>query len=199
MIINTLSSINNELTFFNLSTTIIKSDCLCLDLCKDIINNAEKFHRSFSYDINLNSYINNLHRNSSNFYIKKELNSFILEIINKNVLGLVNVKISLTENIFNCYTKNDFFKTHTDNSFTNNNELIITNRNRNLSVVILLNKDYEGGELVFNSLIKDNKQLTLKLKTGEMILFPSDIRFPHSVNPILKGKRFSIANWYKVV
>ncbi len=33
------------------------------------------------------------------------------------------------------------------------------------------------------------------LKTGDMIIFPSNFLYPHQVMPVTKGERYSIVSW----
>ena len=35
----------------------------------------------------------------------------------------------------------------------------------------------------------------IKLKTGDILLFPSGIVYPHKVNEIKKGTRYSFVSW----
>lgn len=58
-----------------------------------------------------------------------------------------------------------------------------------LSVVGLLNSDFEGGEFV---LLED---YTVNLKKGDIIIFPSLFLYPHRVNEIKSGTRYSFASW----
>ena len=58
-----------------------------------------------------------------------------------------------------------------------------------LSIICLLNDDYEGGELVFF----EDKILTPS--QGDVIIFPSNFLFPHEVKPITKGIRYSVVSW----
>jgi predicted 2-oxoglutarate/Fe(II)-dependent dioxygenase YbiX len=65
---------------------------------------------------------------------------------------------------------------------------------RNLSVIINLNGDYEGGELSFTD--QTGKEIkSLKLNKGSVVFFPSNFLYPHLIKPIKKGKRYSIAAW----
>ena len=57
-----------------------------------------------------------------------------------------------------------------------------------LSVLLFLNEDYEGGEFV----VADNKYKTQK---GSAIIFPSNFMFPHKVNKIEYGTRWSVVSW----
>ena len=65
---------------------------------------------------------------------------------------------------------------------------------RHLSVIINLNDDYEGGDLVFTDQQK-NEVKRFKLGKGSIIFFPSNFLYPHTIEPITKGIRYSIVAW----
>jgi hypothetical protein len=58
-----------------------------------------------------------------------------------------------------------------------------------LSVVGALNDDYEGGEFV---MFDDYK---IQLKKGSMLIFPSCFLYPHKVEKVTKGTRYSFVSW----
>jgi predicted 2-oxoglutarate/Fe(II)-dependent dioxygenase YbiX len=53
----------------------------------------------------------------------------------------------------------------------------------------VLNEDYEGGEFI----MWEDKEI--KLKTGDLMIFPSTFLYPHKVNPVTKGTRYSCVSW----
>ena len=57
-----------------------------------------------------------------------------------------------------------------------------------LSVLGVLNYDYEGGEFV----LIDEK---IDLSKGDIIIFPSNFMYPHKVEPVTKGIRYSYISW----
>ena len=57
-----------------------------------------------------------------------------------------------------------------------------------LSVLGVLNDDYEGGEFY----IIDEK---IKFSKGDVIIFPSNFMYPHKVEPVTKGTRYSYISW----
>lgn len=63
---------------------------------------------------------------------------------------------------------------------------------RKLSVSIVLNEDFEGGELNFH-VGRESDAKTQALKTGDAVIFPSFI--PHRVSPITSGVRYSLVIW----
>jgi len=83
------------------------------------------------------------------------------------------------------YKKGGKYKAHTDHYSTTA---------RHLSVIINLNNNYEGGDLVFTDQ-KEKEIKRLKLNKGSIVFFPSNFMYPHSIQPITKGTRYSIVAW----
>lgn len=67
------------------------------------------------------------------------------------------------------------------------------NIDRDLSVLIYLNEDYEGGELVFPEL-----HIRIRPKRGMLVAFPSTHHYLHGVEPVTSGERFAIVTWMTV-
>ena len=99
------------------------------------------------------------------------------------------------------YKEGDFYSWHKDGKgdhlsvYTENNS-IIQNRVRKLSMSVILNDDYEGGEFQFTHYSKEKLTVhTPELnKTGSIIVFPSDTE--HRITPITKGIRYSLVAWF---
>ena len=91
------------------------------------------------------------------------------------------------------YKKNGHYEFHQDgNGFTRFNtpeNKILHGKTRKLSMTIVLNEDYEGGEFEFF----DDKNL-IKEKIGTVIVFPSYM--VHKVRPVTKGTRYSLVAWF---
>lgn len=88
---------------------------------------------------------------------------------------------------FNRYTKDSLMTEHCDHihdMFDGTRKGIPI-----LSVVGLLNSNFEGGEFV---LLEDYK---INLKKGDVIIFPSSFLYPHRVNEVTSGTRYSFASW----
>ncbi len=69
-----------------------------------------------------------------------------------------------------------------------------TDTARHLSIIINLNDKYEGGDLIFTDQ-KEKEIKRLKLNKGSIVFFPSNFMYPHSIQPITKGTRYSIVAW----
>jgi len=64
---------------------------------------------------------------------------------------------------------------------------------RDLSIVMFLNDDFEGGDFVFPDL-----KVRVRPEPGMMVCFPSNHYYKHGVEPVTKGHRYSIVCWAQV-
>jgi hypothetical protein len=62
------------------------------------------------------------------------------------------------------------------------------------SVSILLNDDYEGGELYF-----EHFKIAAPSTAGSIIVFGSSFPFMHRVNPVTRGTRYAAVRWYNYI
>ena len=63
-----------------------------------------------------------------------------------------------------------------------------------MSSILFLNNDYEGGELSFKNTFNDD-EISIKPTPGTLLVWPSNILFPHAVKPVKKGIRYTIVAW----
>ena len=83
------------------------------------------------------------------------------------------------------YNSGGKYEIHTDH---------FSNYPRHLSVIMNLNEEYKGGDLIFT----DQREKEIKrfqLKKGTVVFFPSNFMYPHGITPIVKGTRYSIVAW----
>ena len=91
---------------------------------------------------------------------------------------------------FNCYTKDVKMKMHCDHIYS----LFTSDEHPEpkgvpiLSIVGLLNDDFTGGEFIIG-------EKNLNLTSGDVAVFPSNFMFPHKVNTIKNGERYSFVSW----
>tara|TARA_R100001015_G_scaffold19147_1_gene15182 strand:+ start:829 stop:1392 length:564 start_codon:yes stop_codon:yes gene_type:complete len=85
------------------------------------------------------------------------------------------------------YSKGHFYQPHVDAHFL---------LHRQLSIIINLNNEYDGGKICFHDNEKQHKVLDYKLDTGDLLVFPSTFLYPHSVDKITKGVRYSMVAWF---
>jgi Rps23 Pro-64 3,4-dihydroxylase Tpa1-like proline 4-hydroxylase len=64
---------------------------------------------------------------------------------------------------------------------------------RDLSMILYLNNDFEGGDFIFPTL-----NIRVRPKPGMLITFPSTPEYLHGVEPVTKGERFAIVNWMTI-
>jgi len=65
---------------------------------------------------------------------------------------------------------------------------------RTMSCILLLNNDYEGGNLCFRN-PDTSGEWEVEVKPNRMIVWPSNFLYPHTVKPVTKGKRYSVVAW----
>jgi hypothetical protein len=83
------------------------------------------------------------------------------------------------------YKDDGFYTWHTDHHST---------IPRTMSCILLLNNDYEGGNLCFRN--PDGLgEWEVEVKPNRMIIWPSNFLYPHTVKPVTKGIRYSIVAW----
>lgn len=62
---------------------------------------------------------------------------------------------------------------------------------RTVSMSFYLNEDYEGGEIEFPRF-----GLKIKPRANQMVLFPSNYVYNHSVLPVTSGLRYAVVGWW---
>ena len=87
------------------------------------------------------------------------------------------------------YTKDGFYNWHID-GMGSHSELQDDGNTRKLSMSIILNSDYEGGDFEMRGL---NNQVP-RLEEGSIIVFPSFVE--HRVTPVTEGIRYSLVSWF---
>ena len=138
----------------------------------ETIRNVNGYHLSFNTPTDL-FYWN---------YIKKEIERLYV-LYKAKFPKMASDKINQIDLLK--YTSGGKYEIHTDH---------FTNTPRHLSVIINLNDNYKGGDLVFTD--QKNKEIKrLKLSKGSIVFFPSNFMYPHGIQPITKGTRYSIVAW----
>ena len=99
------------------------------------------------------------------------------------------------------YKKGGFYSFHRDGPSDHlsvydmpNNKFLHGNV-RKLSMTVLLNDNYEGGEFQFATYRKEKCKIrSLESKQGSIVVFPSSME--HRVTPVTKGTRHSLVVWF---
>ena len=130
------------------------------------------------------------------FFPSSDIEDFLAQKILKTVTKYIdNLKFewfkpgrqACTNLKFIKYSLNQTMKTHCDHIhsiFDGTRKGIPT-----LTIIGILNDDYEGGEFI---MFEDKK---INITEGDLIIFPSLFLFPHEVKPITKGIRYSYITW----
>ena len=96
------------------------------------------------------------------------------------------------------YTKDGFYSWHLDGIGSHNevynepNDETKHGNTRKLSMSIILNSSFEGGDFEMRELKEERK--IPRLEEGSVIVFPSFIE--HRVAPVTKGIRYSLVAWF---
>lgn len=158
----------------------IKENALSHSLCNELIefgkNNVIKGVNKYPgvFDISFHSCTlpleNNIHANLQNVW--------------NEVINFFNIDVEFIEPYeLKHYTTDDFFGKHVDNYWSLTKDI---DRKITMSVQLSNDDEYTAGEFV----VLGEK---IKLKQGDIICFPS--YFPHWVEKITSGNRWSLIGW----
>jgi hypothetical protein len=113
-------------------------------------------------------------------FFKKNLDKykFDLNIHDYNYKNILDIEILKYENT-------GFYTWHVDH---------FADIPRTMSCILLLNNDYEGGNLCFRN-PDGSGEWEVEVKPNRMIIWPSNFLYPHTVKPVTKGKRYSVVAW----
>lgn len=188
-ITNSIIIINNE-------------NILSSEFCDEIINIIDEIINNKKNNIEkweINQNVNCLYFSSDCNKLKKEekikkLDDEVFKIISKVISILYNdFGIISTGDSGYCFRKiYGATRLHKDGVIINpvNNRLSIK-KIRNMSVIIALNDNYEGGEFYF-----PKQDYRVKLKKGDIICFPPYYTHPHMVDaPLNRTYRYTINTW----
>ena len=127
----------------------------------------------------------------------KDMSKYVfLRYIHKELfVHLINYKTKFPEFNYTDISQTDFLRYEANGKY----EIHVHNAPgiyRNLSIIVNLNEGYEGGDFVFfDPFNKKDIIHRVSLKTGSVLMFPSNFLFPHSIKPIIKGTRYSLVCW----
>jgi predicted 2-oxoglutarate/Fe(II)-dependent dioxygenase YbiX len=138
--------------------------------------------RTFNYSLEkISNSLSNVHWYS---LLKKLFNSMLKSYAENN-----NIKDFPLGNVTDItvlkYENTGFYTWHTDHC---------TEVPRTMSCILLLNNDYEGGNLCFRN-PDGSGEWEVEVRPNRMIIWPSNFLYPHTVKPVTKGKRYSVVAW----
>jgi len=179
---------------------VIIEDVINLERCNQIIEECEKKgrYKKSSTVAEQSGFKGNIlvtPRTSQSIDIShntnlKELDKFLLNMF----IGGVNVaekELDLFEGFgHSCDEGYALLRYREGDGYTEHTDAMAESNPRIVSMLLYLNDDFEGGELVFN-----RQDLEIKPKAGSIVVFPSNWTHPHSSSPIIKGIKHAIVSW----
>jgi len=174
-----------------LSNFIKKFDKVIPDkLCDTIINDSYEYYKHHWYT-NINGAVPGDNKDFDRSSVKTKHYLFLKPILDKCIeKGPFSDHFSLigeSEVLLNRYNVSTRMRPHFDhiNSLFDGQKKGIPV----LSIVGLLNDDFEGGDFLFF------ENYNISLQKGDIVIFPSNFLFPHGVSDITNGTRYSIVQW----
>ena len=134
-------------------------------------------------------------RNTTTVQFDGEVGGGIIDLMKSTVINCVNPAYKVEVKSMEMpqllkYEIGGHYDTHVDGEVKiGKNEWKKVN-GRDISIILYLNDDFGGGELVF-----PHQHITIKPQAGMLVVFPSNHYFAHSVTPVTKGTRYSIVSW----
>ena len=177
------------------------NDAITSDFCDEIIDeygDSEDWRPGTINDYEVNEYrkcevvyLSLDETLEKNLKTRKKIDEKLFKILDKlleqylkkyDSLGYIRVKED-TGYMLLRYKTGDYVKKHVDTS---------SEQHRTLSCSLILNDNYDGGEIsFFDGEVKPN------LKKGDLLVFPSSFTYPHEVLPVKSGTRYSIITWLR--
>jgi len=179
-------------TFSEDELQILNSETYAKNLIKAEVLRTEENNgiiKEFSdYRTSLTSFIS---ASVEHLWLFEKLNA-VIESINNNIFrydlaGFDNIQ-------YTKYPKDGYYNKHTDyiyGQILNSEQIHCIPLVRKLSLSVMLNDDYEGGDLVLH--YDGRSGVPMEKKRGRIIFFASDI--VHEVTPVTSGERNSLVIW----
>lgn len=177
-----MKNINKHLADMRLSKIKYENDVT-------VKNKTSNYYKKLKSSVNLPSR-----------WVERHENNLVYELLDvfvpstKDEIEASFGKSVLPENGYsiNVYLDGEELPKHNDGD-----SLIISTPNgnpkREISSILYLNEDFEGGEVYF-----PNQGVVLKPKPGMLVLFPSTNKFIHSVSKVTSGARYTIPQFWSI-
>ena len=162
-------------------------------LCNEIINAEDLSFEASTYSTHMGKSANTPERvKMDEFWIRKdnvyyeEVKKCYAEVAKKYNEDFADFTVNHTTDFrINRYREGHFMSRHVDNIHHSHGQEWGYPQ---VSALLFLNDDYEGGEFQVSNAI-------FSPSWGAALIFPSNFMFPHSVDKITKGIRWSIVSW----
>lgn len=136
-------------------------------------------------------------------YSSKSTSDPVWEILLEDLKNLAKSKIKEYLSLFSINNPEMYLFSHAGINCLKNNEAIPYHydievsyyqeklRVSHFAILVYMNDDFEGGELVFPL-----QEMTIKPKKGMMVIFPTSYLYPHAVSPVFLGERYVVRMSY---
>ena len=179
----------------NIHDYILKGNYIDKNACQFIINDIKKenWQTHQYYNSENNHYHSYNEKELQVLNIENSTNDLVEKVVFKAIydyekhFDCLDFCNHISDIRFNRYKQNNEMKNHVDHI----RDIFDGQRNGIpiLSVVGILNDDYEGGDFIFN----DNYKV--QLSAGDILMFPSNFIYKHRVTTVLKNTRYSFVCW----
>lgn len=188
-----MSFLDNLRKAASVQTSIVKEDnFLSDDFCDELVNELS----TIKFD---EATVDNDHYDET---IRKAAVTYIIdEALQDRIIDFIKLRYNVDANrvpMFDVlrYHTGGHYIAHSDGSHVHViDDHYIAKRvielDRDLGVILYLNKDFTGGDLVF-----DHTNERLAPKKGMLVAFPSDWKHLHHVEEITSGVRYAIVTWF---
>ena len=193
---DTVNERKNNIFTLNDQNIINDDDCdFFIKLLNTYIENNEYNIEKWGNGSNVNCLFMNV-ENMKNVELKKKVDNKIFQIVNK-VINYLYKEYHILSRGDSGYCLRKIYgctREHKDGVLSKTNDKsksVYKNQIRNMSIIIALNDDYENGEFYFPM-----QNFKIKLKKGEIIVFPPYWTHPHFVRePTNNTYRYTINTW----
>jgi hypothetical protein len=172
-------------------------DIIPKDICDKSISELQNITWSkHSYSDNLNHYSHNGDNELDNSWDEISTKNTLMELFRNGIETYILTDFNFSWYTgwagysrirFNRYNVDQIMDLHCDHItdlFDGTRKGIPT-----LSVLASLNDDYEGGDFVMFD------DYHVRLKAGQIMIFPSNFLYPHKVEKVTKGSRYTCISW----
>jgi hypothetical protein len=187
---------NKNIQDYVLNANSILSPELCKKLIKEIEKNKKNW-KTHQWQNRKNYKTVDLKNKDelSNLFFESEASKEVMKLLWNVIYGYVkkfnfewfNSWTGYSDIRFNIYKKNKKMANHCDHIAS-----IFDGQRKGipiLSVLGVLNDDYKGGEFIMFD------DMEYEMKQGNILIFPSNFLYPHRVEPVKKGTRYSFISW----
>jgi hypothetical protein len=190
-----------------LTNYIVKQNLIDKDVCDSIVEDIKNYewkphtwythhtqesHTYETKELDVSFDISEYLASSLNLFLSKSLSNY-LTILNELISdptgtgSFFNMVQYWSRCRLNRYTPGTMMRPHYDHIHS-----LFDGTQRGipvLSAVGCLNDEYEGGEFIFYD------DLKIELNAGDILIFPSNFLYPHRVDEVTSGTRYTFVSW----